>query len=214
MAEVLFAPDAEEIVTRNVWAFLHWLRTTRGVHLKDWEALQRWSAENTGAFCETVTEFADCGTAPLPLDPSRTGRREERELAEFLLHADIRPDDRLLVQGPWIVQPDVSISPASLFVATAERHASILVAPALILAEAAFQRSRHPDLSALRTIIATGGPMSPEARRRIYTWVKADVMLLARNGGTFWGNPLEPVLARPHAMPAFLMPRPSARGPR
>ena len=58
----------------------------------------------------------------------------------------------------------------------------------------------------LRTIVATGGPLSPEGRRRIYTWVKADVMLLARSGDTFWGNPLEPVLAQQGGAPAFFMP--------
>ena len=31
-------------------------------------------------------------------------------------------------------------------------------------------------------------------------------MLLARTGDTFWGNPLEPVLAQPPATPAFLTP--------
>jgi acyl-coenzyme A synthetase/AMP-(fatty) acid ligase len=91
---------------------------------------------------------------------------------------------------------------------------TILVAPAQALAETAFRHVHRPDLSALRAIIATGGPMSPEARRRIYTWVKPDVMLLARTGDTFWGNPLEPVLAQPPATPAFLTPRPSAPPPR
>ena len=98
----------------------------------------------------------------------------------------------------------------------ADASASVLVAPAQVIAEAAFQHPQRPDLSALRTIIATGGPMSPEARRRIYTWVKADVMLLARSGDAFWGNPLEPVLAQPQATPAFLSggkrnPRPTPR---
>ena len=42
------------------------------------------------------------------------------------------------------------------------------------------------------------------------TWVKADLMLLARTGDTVWGNPLEPVLANPLATPALLTPPASA----
>jgi hypothetical protein len=94
----------------------------------------------------------------------------------------------------------------------AEESASILVAPAQMLAEAAFQRLRHrPNLAELRTIIATGGPLSPEGRARIYTWVKPDVLLLARSGDTLWGNPLEPVYSRPAATPSFLTQPPSAQ---
>jgi hypothetical protein len=142
-----------------------------------------------------------------------------RPVADTLLHADVRPDDRLLVCGPawpWraaelngaavVMTP----TPADLLTTAAAHRATMLVAPATALAEAAFQRPRRrPDLSTLRTIVATGGPLSPEGRRRIYTWVKPDLMLLARTGDTFWGNPLEPVLARPPATPAFLMPPPS-----
>jgi acyl-coenzyme A synthetase/AMP-(fatty) acid ligase len=133
-------------------------------------------------------------------------------VAEVLLHADVRPDDRLLVVGyecPWnaawlngtIV---IHTSAADVLGTVAEAHATVLVCPAQALAEMAFRRPhRRPDLASLRTIIATGGPLSPEGRRRIYTWVKPDIMLLARTGDTFWGNPLEPVLARPPATPAF-----------
>ena len=92
----------------------------------------------------------------------------------------------------------------------AEEQATVLVAPAQLLAEAAFQRARsRPNLATLRTIVATGGPLSPEGRARIYTWIKSDLMLLARTGDTAWGNPLEPVLARPPATAALLTPPPS-----
>ena len=37
---------------------------------------------------------------------------------------------------------------------------------------------------------------------------------LASTGDTFWGNPLEPVLARPPATPAFLTPPPSGQATR
>ena len=50
MADILYAPDRERVVTTNAWAFLHWLRTTRGIDLPDWAALQRWSAADQAAF--------------------------------------------------------------------------------------------------------------------------------------------------------------------
>jgi hypothetical protein len=153
------------------------------------------------------------------IDLSRTALL--RPLADTLLHADVRRDDRLLVSGaawPWraaeLLGAAVVMAPAAadLLTTAAMERASILVAEARTLAEAAFRRpSRRPDLSSLRTIIATGGPLSPEGRRRIYTWVKSDVMLLARTGDTCWGNPVEPVLAQPPATPAFLTP--PASGP-
>jgi hypothetical protein len=146
-----------------------------------------------------------------------------RPLAELLLHADLRPDDRLLVAGtpawPWLaalLEGTVVIlaAPAAdrLLTTTADEAATVLVAPAQALAEAAFQRTRsRPYLARLRLIVASGGPLSPEGRTRIYTWVKSDVMLLARTGDTLWGNPLEPVVARPLASPGFLTP--PASGP-
>jgi hypothetical protein len=143
-----------------------------------------------------------------------------RPLADVLLHADIRPDDRLLIIGPawpWLVAllegaAVVVAAAADPFATAANERTTVLVAPAQGLAQAAFRRPRRRvDLASLRTIVATGGPLSPEGRRRIYTWVKSDVMLLARTGDTFWGNPLEPVLAHPPATPAFLTPQPSGQ---
>jgi hypothetical protein len=141
-----------------------------------------------------------------------------RPLADLLLHADLRPDDRLLVAGsvawPWLaglLEGTTVIlgaaNVAGLLAAAADAAATVLVAPAPVLAEAAFLRPRQrPNLARMRTIIATGGPLSPEGRTRIYTWIKSDVMLLARTGDTFWGNPLEPVYARPAASPGFFTP--------
>jgi hypothetical protein len=252
MTEVLYAPNREHVVTTNAWAFLHWLRTVRGVDLADWVALQRFSVDKAVDFRLAVAAFAGLSgefrrrPATLPnfageaatqrtmpsrdavgtlaaspdppqIDLSRTALL--RPLADTLLHADVRPDDRLLVSGavwPWraaeLLGATFVTAPAAadLLTTAATERATILVAAATTLAEAAFRRSsRRPDLSNLRTIIATGGPLSPEGRRRIYTWVKSDVMLLARTGDTFWGNPLEPVLAQPPATPAFLTPPPS-----
>ena len=260
MAEILYAPDGERVVTTNAWAFLHWLRTVHDVDLADWAALQRFSVDRAGDFRALVAAFARLPNEALCL-ASRGGSQEAlvlrrvdgsrhalsrdevrrmhlgsiafpaeivaplarlwphavliRPLADLLLHADLRPDDRLLVVGPawpWLAAllegtAVILAAPAGLLATAAAERASVLVAPAQILAESAFQRPRRrPDLARLRTIIATGGPLSPEGRRRIYTWVKSDLMLLARTGDTLWGNPLEPVLARPPATPALLTP--------
>ena len=155
---------------------------------------------------------------------ARNWQRETliRPLAELLLHTDVRPDDRLLVNGevwPWLAGllagTTIILAPLGDLLSTAEaERATVLVAPARILADAAHQRPRRFQLAGLRTIVATGGPLSPEGRRRIYTWVKSDVMLLARSGNMFWGNPLEPVLARPIGTPAFLTPPAATPAPR
>jgi hypothetical protein len=194
MAEVLYAPSREQVVTTNAWAFLHWLQTTRGLSLAGWAALQQWSAEQQAAFEGAVQAFCRGSTPPPPLAGQGWG------VEDTLLFGDLRPDDK-----PLIITSDH----ADPLDQAAEMSASVLIAPARAIAEATFPRQRRLDLSELRTIIATGAPMSPEARRRIYTWVKADVMLLARSSDTFWGNPLEPVLAQPPATPAFATPRPS-----
>ena len=192
MAEVLYVPNCERVVTANAWAFLHWLRKARRIDLAGWAALQEWSVSDPSAFAATVAKFAG---------GEKDTVAKHQALADQLLFADLRPDDRLFVAGPHCTDP---------FARAALDRASVLVAPAQSLAKAAFQRPTRADLPDLRTIIATGGPMSPNARRRIYTWVKADVMLLARSGNTYWGNPLEPVVAQPPATPAFFTPRPSA----
>ncbi len=206
MAEILYAPDRERVVTTNAWAFLHWLRTTGAVDLPDWAAMQRWSAREPADFGHAIRAFArQPDAAPALIRP----------LADALLHADLRPDDRALVSGavmPWMaaqangttIVRGAGIDP---LVEAAEQMATVLVAPEQVLANAAVRRPRRLGLAVLRLIVATGGPLSPEGRRRIYTWVKADVMLVARTGDTLWGNPLEPVLARPMATPALFTPR-------
>ncbi|HTI80201.1 MAG TPA: hypothetical protein VL614_07090 [Acetobacteraceae bacterium] len=203
MSEVLYAPSRERVVTTNAWAFLHWLRFERGVRPGGWAELQAWSAGAPAAFAEAIETFAGSGLSPVITSGPGRGRIEA--LADGLLFKDLRPGDRLLA---------VETGEAEPFARAADESASVLVAPAELLSTSAFPRPGRANLAGLRTIIATGSPMSPEARRRIYTWVKADVMLLAHTGNTYWGNPLDPVLARPPATPAFLTPRPSARLPR
>jgi acyl-coenzyme A synthetase/AMP-(fatty) acid ligase len=140
-----------------------------------------------------------------------------------LLHADLRPDDRVLVAAgppwPWLLarryrtQVVLASSPPLLSRA-AEEQATILVADAGMLAEAAFQRpGRRPDLSRLRCVVALGGPLAPEARARVYTWLKSDVLLLARAGHRLWGSPLDPVPSRPGPPLSFFRPPPPAPAP-
>jgi hypothetical protein len=272
MSDILYVPDRERVATTNAWAFLHWLRATRGIDLPGWAALQRWAARDQTVFRETIAAFGRLPAVPQrlprhsgqqealvlsradgsrlafsrdqlrhpqqnPLPPTGDGEVDRRvpadvaaplgrlwpsallirPMAELLLHADLRPDDRLVVVGaawPWLaalLEGTVVIlaaaSPGALLATAAEERATVLVAPAQALAETAFQRARRrPHLAHLRTIVASGGPLSPEGRRRVYTWIKSDLLLLARTGDTFWGNPLEAVLVRPLGTPAFLTP--------
>jgi len=236
----LFAPRSERIVTTNAWAFLHWLRFTRGIDLPDWAALQRFSAGDAGRFGDAIAAFARLPAKPLRLSatPAQAGAQiilatppQEmppeliapltrlwppalllRPLADALLHADLRPDDRVVVVGghwPWLASllqgtTIILAPPAALLVTAADQRATVIIAPAAVVADAAFKRPGcRPELASLRTILATGGPLSPEQRMRVYTWIKSDLMLLARTGDTLWGNPLEPVLARPPAAPGL-----------
>jgi hypothetical protein len=202
VAEILYAPSPERVVATNAWAFLYWLRMVRRISLVGWDALLVWSAQEPATFDDAIRTFA--GQSPVPSALSRKAPGRAWGVADYLLFADLRPDDRLVVMEGEGTDP---------FGRTGDEGGSVLIAPAQALAGSAFQRPNRPNLANLRTIIATGGPMSPEQRRRIYTWVKADVMLLACAGNRYWGNPLEPVLARPSPAPAFLTPRPSARPP-
>jgi len=155
--------------------------------------------------------LSPCPDLPAPIAAPLARRWHKallvRPLAELLLFADLRPDDRVLVAGgaawPWLAAlilgtTVILAQPASLLPAVAQEAATVLIAPGAALAGAAFRRAgTRPDLGALGTIIATGGPLSPPERARIYTWIKSDLMLLARSGDTVWGNPMEPVSSRP-----------------
>ena len=200
MPDILYAPNREQVVTTNAWAFLHWLRTMRGVDLPDWAALQRWSVSDRGAFgrgdrgVRPIAGRAAAAGAPLgaaggtgsaarwwravgltrdgvravgeegdgritPGHDGKAGRggRESslpadvatpltrlwppalliRPLADLLLHADLRPDDRLLVAGsaawPWL---------AALLEGTTVILAA--AAPATLLATAADEARHRP----------------------------------------------------------------------
>ena len=75
LADTLWTPSREHVVTTNAWAFLHWLEATRGMKLDGWAGLHRFSASDPIAFRAAVAAFAR-----LPETPSRilrhTGKRE------------------------------------------------------------------------------------------------------------------------------------------
>lgn len=208
----LHTPHPEQIAATNLWAFLQWLRATGRADLDDWRSVIAWSAIDRPAFSAAVARFA-----AIPPEPRRI-----RAAAEVLLHADTRPDDVILVTSgtdwPWRIVARhgtkiVLANPPDLFASAAESRASVLVADATTLAGAAFQRpGRRPDLSALRSIIAIGGPLASPARVRLYTWVKPGLLLLARAGDSLWGSPLDPVRAEAGA-PLRLFRPPSAPAP-
>jgi len=137
-------------------------------------------------------------------------------LAVLLLHADLRPDDRLLVAcapvWPWLAALLAGTTviladppPDTVLAVTAEEHATVLVTPAAVL-ERAISVCRHDrrPYANVRSIIATGGPPPPETVSRISAVVGPDLMVLARSDDTLWGSPLDPVFASPRATPALL----------
>jgi len=204
-ATILFTPPRERLVCSNAWAFLHVLRTQQGVSLADWPALLEWAAADPLLARRAVRDFL--GKPDLPAD-------QVAHAADLLLFLDVRPDDVLLIADaqpwPWQMAEQIGATlhrtagpAAGILEHAAECRASILAVPAPWLDTGSFQRRQRLDLRALRTIVALGGPLSAEAAGRIYAWVKADVMLLARAGERVWGDPLGPVLAKPAIAPGL-----------
>ncbi len=202
---ILFTPSAERRLTTNAVAFLHALRATEGVDLADWPALLEWAAANPGPTRKAIRAFTRQPDRPT---------LEIAHLADLLLFLDIRPADILLVADaqpwPWQAASEVgatlfrTIGPATTILEQAANHyATILAVPAPWLDNFSYQRRHRLNLSTLRTIITLGAPLSAEAAGRIYTWVKSDIMLLARAGDRVWGDPLSPVTTKPNATPGL-----------
>jgi acetoacetyl-CoA synthetase len=130
-----------------------------------------------------------------------------QQLKEHGLHADMGPDDRFfyftttgwvmwnalvsgLATGATIVlfdgsplQPD----PRILWrIAHEERLTIFGTSPRFLTAceQASVRPDKEFDLSALRTVISTGSPLSRERYRYVYRHVKADVLLASISGGT------------------------------
>ncbi|MDE2515263.1 MAG: hypothetical protein KGL12_04485 [Rhodospirillales bacterium] len=186
---------AERRVTTNLWAFLYWLAVTRGVALPGWAGLCDWAASAPEAFAAAMADFA--GPAGAGLD--------SRMLAAWLLHADLRPGDRLALAATLTaaeravparfaaVSLVVAPSPATLWQEVAAARASVLVLPLGLLDQAARRQPARADLSALRLILVLGGVPGAALRRRIGVWVRPDLVLLARRGRRCWGSPLDPL---------------------
>lgn len=216
-AEILYVPSRERAITTNAWAFLDWLGAVRDVRLADWATMLAWSIADPDAFGAAMAAFG--GFRP------DAGPTEIERAAVLLLLLDIRPDDRVLVAGA----PELAAgaarharvlaadgAPETLLAQAAAREATMVLAPAPELARALFRRpvGRH-DLSALRAVVALGGPLPANERMRLYTSVKADVVLIGLAGTRAWGDPLSPVLLRPPArpVPGSRLRRPPSRGP-
>ena len=139
-----------------------------------------------------------------------------RALAETLLQGDIRADDRILIAGnaAW---PTVTalVEGATvllyggrreeLLTAMAEECVSVVLAPASWLSADALRGAALPDkkMFALRTLILTGGPWSPETRAVFYAATQPNLLLLVRDGDTVWGSPLDASSADPRPWPAL-----------
>ncbi len=153
-----------------------------------------------------------------------------KHLSEFLLHCDIRPNDRVfyyttpswmmwnwLLSGlaakacvvlydgsPLVPEPD-----QLLRMAARERVTYFGTSPSFLdatrLADVGIESI---DLEAVRTIGVTGAPLSPIAARYAASWA-ADVHVLSKSGGTdlcgglVSGDPTRPVWAGEIQAPAF-----------
>lgn len=187
-------PAAERPVTTNLWAFLLWLAATRGVALTGWAALCGWAAAAPEAFAAAMADFAGPAGAGL----------ESRLLAAWLLHADLRPGDRLLLAARLAaaeregvsrfvtLHVEEAVEAAALWQSVAAARASVLVLPSGLLDQAAMRQPDRADLSALRLILVLGGPPGAALRRRVGVWVRPDLVLVARRGRRCWGSPLDP----------------------
>ena len=130
-----------------------------------------------------------------------------QHLKEHMLHADIKPNDRLFyfttcgwMMWNWLVSGLASGATLLLYdgspfaagnnilfdFAQAEKMTQLGTSAKFI--EACGKIGLEPvnthDLSALRAIFSTGSPLAPEGFRYVYSKVKPDVLLASISGGT------------------------------
>jgi hypothetical protein len=118
------ASAAESQATRNLAAFLHWLRAAHGLRLEHRDPPE-----------ETLRGWVDgdpSGAAPLILTFAGEGFASARLAAGLLLRADLRPDDQIMtmVAGPapdWLPQA----LQATRGRAPSEAQATVLVTDAM-----------------------------------------------------------------------------------
>ncbi|MGH8220189.1 MAG: acetoacetate--CoA ligase [Steroidobacteraceae bacterium] len=141
---------------------------------------------------------------------------------EHLLHTDMRADDRVFyfttcgwMMWNWIASAlatgaalvlyegsPFSPAPDVLWRMAAEEQLTIFGTSAKYLSaleKSGFAPAEHVDLSALRTILSTGSPLSPDGFDFVYRAVKSDLLLASISGGTdivscfALGCPIRPV---------------------
>jgi acetoacetyl-CoA synthetase len=145
-----------------------------------------------------------------------------QHLKEHRLHADLKPDDRLLyfttcgwMMWNWLVSALASEATLMLYdgspfaadgrilwdYAEQERINVFGTSAKYIDACAKFglEPGKTHDLTSVRSVLSTGSPLAPEGFDYVYARVKADVQLASISGGTdiiscfALGNPIGPV---------------------
>jgi len=143
-------------------------------------------------------------------------------LKELILHTDLQREDTIFyfttcgwMMWNWLVSSlavgatvllydgsPVYPEPGALWRLAQDEKITIFGTSARYLALQEKQRvrpGRDHDLSALRTILSTGSPLSPESFRYVYREISRDVQLASISGGTdlngcfALGNPIGPV---------------------
>ncbi|MDA1104943.1 MAG: acetoacetate--CoA ligase [Gemmatimonadetes bacterium] len=157
-----------------------------------------------------------------------------QHLKEHQLHADIRAGDRVCYMATcgwmmwnWLVSALASEAtillrdgaplhptPTAMF-DFAERTEATLFGTSAGFIDAMCNRGAHPreshDLSALRSVLSTGSPLTPEGFDWVYDNLKSDVHLASVSGGTdlcacfVGGDPTRPVWRGEIQAPALAM---------
>jgi acetoacetyl-CoA synthetase len=144
-----------------------------------------------------------------------------QHLKELVLHTDLRREDRifyfttcgwmmwnwlvssLAVGGTVVLYDGAPLSPLSILWDMAERERITVFGTSAkylaMLEKEGVEPGRSHDVSALRTILSTGGPLSSQSFDFVYQKVKRDLHLASVSGGTdiiscfALGNPIAPV---------------------
>jgi acetoacetyl-CoA synthetase len=145
-----------------------------------------------------------------------------QHMKEHMLHADIKPNDRLFyftncgwMMWNWLVSGLASGATLLLYdgspfaagnnilfdFAESEKMTQLGTSAKFIEAcsKSGLEPAKTHDLSSLRAIFSTGSPLAPESFRYVYSKVKSDLLLASISGGTdilscfALGSPLLPV---------------------
>jgi acetoacetyl-CoA synthetase len=145
-----------------------------------------------------------------------------QHLKELVLHTDLKPDDRLFyfttcgwMMWNWLVSALATGATVVLYdgsplhpdarvlwrMATREKITHFGTSPRYLASceKEALKPDNEFDLSALRVVLSTGSPLTPESFNYVYRDIKADVQLSSISGGTdivscfALGCPIQPV---------------------